>query len=275
MLHNAVIDVRDALYARANTTLGWRSPRALVDYFAHVIARARAKSAHVIANTDVVNSDTITRVLGQVMRAFASKVCPKYRTCELNKEVAARKRRKLKKYRKVKASTVASKMFVKEKDDNDDDRVPKHYNLNTYKFHHLGDYPAAIRENGTSDNMSSQTVSMVLHMSYHAIVDPFLGRVRAPSPKTLLCTNEQELPVRFADRAASTTRTFHQQCTSECSCSGSGTHEEISATANEEGRQTAATRAQPDGDTRNVCSARPPPDFGGSAAPCRHHRLRA
>lgn len=228
----------------------------------HALAKLRLHT-----DTTLLVFDTVTRVLGQVMRAFASKVCPEYRTCELDKEVAARKRRKSKKSRKVKAPTVASKTFAKEKDDNDDDRVPKHYNLNTYKFHRLGDYPAAIREYGTSDNMSSQTVSLVLRMPLCAVVDPLPGRVRAPSPQALLCTNKQELPIRFADCAASTTRTLHQWRTSERSRSGSGAHKKSPATAHKEGCQTTATRAQPDGDCRNVRSARPPPDFRGSAAP--------
>lgn len=35
----------------------------------------------------------------------------------------------------------------------------KGFNLHTYKYHRLGDYPAAIKRFGTTDNTTTQTVS--------------------------------------------------------------------------------------------------------------------
>ena len=39
-------------------------------------------------------------------------------------------------------------------------RLPKGFNLNTYKFHALGDYTAAIRQFGTTDSYSTEIVSV-------------------------------------------------------------------------------------------------------------------
>jgi len=39
-------------------------------------------------------------------------------------------------------------------------RRPKKFNLQTYKYHSLGDYPDTIRQYGTSDSYSTEPVSM-------------------------------------------------------------------------------------------------------------------
>jgi len=42
---------------------------------------------------------------------------------------------------------------------NHNTRKPKHLNLQTYKYHALGDYVSAIRRYGTTDSYSTQPVS--------------------------------------------------------------------------------------------------------------------
>ena len=49
--------------------------------------------------------------------------------------------------------TAASRTFAKS------DRKPKTFSLTTYKFHALGDGPAAVREYGTTDSYSTAIVS--------------------------------------------------------------------------------------------------------------------
>ena len=83
----------------------------------------------------------VTR-LGKAMRDFMFKVCPEYDTRELPRETESRKRRR-------KSSSASTK--AKRKD----------FNLNTYKYHRLADYPRVIREIGTLDGISTMTVRAV------------------------------------------------------------------------------------------------------------------
>ncbi|KAH9884316.1 hypothetical protein C8Q73DRAFT_661143 [Cubamyces lactineus] len=108
----------------------------------HALAKLRLHSDSTLAIFE-----TITQQLGQAMRAFASHVCPQYDTQELDREYTARQRRKAKLHRK----TSTRKRL------NDSEHAKKTFNLNTYKFHRLGDYPREVRENGTLDNTSTQT----------------------------------------------------------------------------------------------------------------------
>ena len=80
--------------------------------------------------------------LGKAMRNFLAKVCPKFDTRKLSGETESCQRRRQRK----------GKMDV---------TGPKHkgLNLNTYKYHRLGDYPRMVRELGTLDNYSTQLVS--------------------------------------------------------------------------------------------------------------------
>ena len=84
----------------------------------------------------------VTREFGRLMRQFRDETSKKFHTIEFPRETAARK---------------GGERSSKE----------KKLNLNTYKFHSLGDYVAAIRRFGTTDSYSTQVVSPVF---YHPIV---------------------------------------------------------------------------------------------------------
>ncbi|KAI0823816.1 hypothetical protein BC628DRAFT_1420564 [Trametes gibbosa] len=89
----------------------------------------------------------VTTSMGHAMRVFVTKVCPEYKTRELDKELAARHRRKSKKGAKGKSTCPADPAPPRE--NKDDAREDKHLNLNTYKFHRAGDYAKEIPETGT------------------------------------------------------------------------------------------------------------------------------
>ena len=97
-----------------------------------------AKLAMHTDTTLVAFEAAVTR-LGKAMRDFVFKVCPNYDTCELPRETESRKRRR---------QTSKPNSKVKR----------KNFNLNTYKYHRLADYPRVIREIGTLDGPSTMTV---------------------------------------------------------------------------------------------------------------------
>jgi hypothetical protein len=106
----------------------------------HALAKLRM---HTDATLDVL--DTLTTALGAEFRTFRNTVCQAYATRELARETAARVRRTAK--NAGAAQTVSSS------------RQAKVFNLQTYKFHALGDYVATIRRYGTTDSYSTELAS--------------------------------------------------------------------------------------------------------------------
>jgi hypothetical protein len=98
--------------------------------------------------------DTATIVLGQSVRKFAKTTCNYYHTTELPHEYAARGRRE--------AALAAKQPQVPTKGKERAGPKFKPLNLSTYKFHALGDYADTIRRTGTTDNYSTQPVSIFL-----------------------------------------------------------------------------------------------------------------
>lgn len=92
--------------------------------------------------------------LGRTVRKFLKTTCDAYAgaTLELPRETAARGRR---------AAAHASKSGSAVPHRSGEAKR-KNLNLNTYKYHALGDYPDAIRERGTTDNYTTQPVSCYL-----------------------------------------------------------------------------------------------------------------
>lgn len=90
--------------------------------------------------------ETYTTELGERFRHFATVTCPKFKTIETTKEAAARKRRE---GANLKATTGGG------------GRKSKMFNLNLIKFHLAGHVFSGIRDVGTTDNYSTQAVSMV------------------------------------------------------------------------------------------------------------------
>lgn len=91
--------------------------------------------------------------VGSDVRRFAKVTCEKYDTVDLPKEAAARGRRKAALAKKTGKVTVGKQ------------REPcrrRVFNMNTYKFHALRDYPATVRLHATTDNWSTQTVGISL-----------------------------------------------------------------------------------------------------------------
>jgi hypothetical protein len=101
--------------------------------------------------------DQLTTNLGEALRRFDESVCSAYETWELPREAASRHRHNAKKVastdnsnsKRGKAMTLSS-------------RKVKHLNINTYKFHALGDYVDTIRQFGMTDSYSTEPVSHFL-----------------------------------------------------------------------------------------------------------------
>ena len=123
----------------------------------------------------------MTTSFGNRLRAFKEKTCKIYPTRELECERAARVRRK---------ST--------QQESNHSTRQPKQLNLNTYKYHALGDYVHTIRRFGTTDSYSTQPVSFswccVLFASYVGQSE----REHRTSKARFLRTNGRAIPQQLA-----------------------------------------------------------------------------
>jgi hypothetical protein len=97
--------------------------------------------------------DKTTTELGEAFREFVNKTCKAFQTRELKREAEARQRRQLRTNKLAEASTCT--------------RRPKSFNLQTYKFHALGDYAATIRRYGTCDSYTTEIVSARREMFSH------------------------------------------------------------------------------------------------------------
>jgi hypothetical protein len=91
-----------------------------------------------------------TKQFGQVIRYFHDHVCPRYKTRDTPQEVAAKLHRDS--ARTAKSGADKGCLNAKKKSSE------KMFSLETYKLHALGHYPAMIRQFGTTDSYSTQTV---------------------------------------------------------------------------------------------------------------------
>ena len=105
----------------------------------HAYAKLCVQTEDTLASFEQLTAD-----LGALFRHFAGVTCKELNTTELPRESRARMRRAADAGGSGGTSTGGAK--------------PKAFNLNTYKFHALGDYPQAIDERGTTDNYTSQWV---------------------------------------------------------------------------------------------------------------------
>ena len=130
--------------------------------------------------TDTLNFfDATTKSLSRVVRKFLNATCEAYITLELPREMAVRGRR-------VAALASKSGAPVPQKST---EHKRKKLNLQTYKYHALGDYADTIRERGTTDNYSTQSVGLSFIQNKVLI---FLGRIRAPASQAPLYTNFED-----------------------------------------------------------------------------------
>jgi hypothetical protein len=122
----------------------------------HGLAKLRM---HTDVTLELLSQVTIT--LGTRIREFQEKTCTAFLTHELERERAARMRRQEKK--KAAAETNPNpqnrKNTTKPQKSNSG-KQPKRFNLNTYKYHALGDYCNTIRQFGTTDSYSTQPVGL-------------------------------------------------------------------------------------------------------------------
>lgn len=91
-----------------------------------------------------------TRTFSDGVREFQEKTCVAFKTHELERERAARLRRQ--------ANKAAGPSDSEPKKGNNG-KQPKRFNLETYKYHALGDYCNTIRRFGTTDSYTTQPVS--------------------------------------------------------------------------------------------------------------------
>jgi hypothetical protein len=114
--------------------------------------------------------DETTTDLGKQFRLFKESVCASYQTQELDREVDARSRRQAKEEAK-RAKNSEGKGKEKAGASSEQShgvhrprqpRKKKSFNIQTYKFHVLGDYVASIRHFGTTDSYSTEPVSFKL-----------------------------------------------------------------------------------------------------------------
>jgi hypothetical protein len=137
---------------------------------------------HLHTDTTLALFSQVTTSFGNRLRTFKEKTCKMYPTRELEREQAARVRRKSKQQECDRSA-----------------RQPKQLNLNTYKYHSLGDYVHTIRRFGTTDSYSTQPVSSrrccVLFVSYE---DHQSEREHRTSKARFLRTNGRAIPQQLA-----------------------------------------------------------------------------
>ena len=138
----------------------------------HALAKLRLHSEDTLAFFECM-----TKMLGAAMRAFARHVCPAFDTRELPTETIARQRRAAAKSAAgVPPPGVQARQSKKDK--NAAPRSTPHgnakrkkFNMKTYKYHRLGDYPSSVQRYGTHDNTSTQPVSTTVPPSHTWTVD--------------------------------------------------------------------------------------------------------
>ncbi|KJA13591.1 hypothetical protein HYPSUDRAFT_151446 [Hypholoma sublateritium FD-334 SS-4] len=110
----------------------------------HALAKLRQ---HTELSLDILESVTIQ--LGQSLRDFEAKTCSAYDTRELKREETARRRH-----------AESAGATNRPNSENAAGALPKVLNLNTYKDHSLGDYVETIRQCGTVDSYSTESMEL-------------------------------------------------------------------------------------------------------------------
>ena len=124
--------------------------------------------------------DQVTTALGEKMRAFSDQTCTAFATKELRREFDARVRQQPE---NLSASEGTASNNTRRKNNT---RLPRGFNLNTYKFHSLGDYVTTIREYGTTDSYSTEPVCDTFSpLSFCSPIPYYLqGELEHRSPKS-------------------------------------------------------------------------------------------
>jgi hypothetical protein len=151
-----------------------------------------------------------TTSLGNRIREFDVKTCALFQTRELERERAARQRRRENasatgaKSTEAETTTAAPGKHVgKRKAPNapsDSGRRPKSLNLKTYKYHALGDYVATIHRFGTTDSYSTQPVGVQLAASHSLLTTSIYQseREHRTSKARFVRTSGRSIPCQIA-----------------------------------------------------------------------------
>jgi hypothetical protein len=154
-IHQCAIPVFDGLFPEPHNTSVLR----LLFICAHWHGLAKLRM-HTDRTLDIFDETTVR--IGAEFRAFTDKTCSAFDTRELRREMDARKRRNLKKAQLNSAAkgSVAnrSRTDPQTKESRDEGPRRRKFNLRTFKYHSLGDYPSMIRQFGTSDSFSTEPV---------------------------------------------------------------------------------------------------------------------
>ncbi|KAJ7315108.1 hypothetical protein DFH08DRAFT_926901 [Mycena albidolilacea] len=127
---------------------------------------------------------TVTSVLGAKVRQFIRDVCTAYTTYELPKETRQRARRTAQTTPSTGASNAATT------------RKRKDWNISTYKYHSLGDYPAVMPRMGTTDSYSTQLCELT-----HRVVKKLYSRTNKHNFQKQIASHEQPAKAKAADEA--------------------------------------------------------------------------
>lgn len=105
--------------------------------------------------------DDVTTTLGDSLRFFAEETSIHFDTVELDKEYRARGRAAARRFTRAGGTGTAPTVSGKQ---------PRSFNLDTPKFHFIGDYPQQIPFVGTTDGISTQTVRKHVGLLSHKLL---------------------------------------------------------------------------------------------------------
>ncbi|KAI0054212.1 hypothetical protein BV25DRAFT_1817305, partial [Artomyces pyxidatus] len=135
--------------------------------FAHLHGLAKLEM-HTDTTLDVL-SEVVRERFADAVNDFQVNTCSQFQTLELEREKSARLRHEEKKANSSKANKPTGQESLsdnasdpaRQKSRSDTARKEKGWNVNTYKFHRLGDYVSTIRNMGVTGSYSTQRVSAV------------------------------------------------------------------------------------------------------------------
>jgi hypothetical protein len=145
----------------------------------HALAKLRMHT-----ETTIRDLEHSTRRLGFIVRDFKRTICAEYQTKELPADNAPRGRRKA-----ARTSKMPSRQNKKALKKSEAEKKKK-FNLTTYKWHALADYPAAIRRFGPVDGYTTEVVRNLCAAATTMILYSFVpGRNTAQNGETVLFTS--------------------------------------------------------------------------------------
>lgn len=121
----------------------------------HALAKLRMHTDQTLALLD-----TATVSLSQQFQFFQDNICPNFNTREFQREANARSKSKAKKGESTTTGRATRRVKI--------------LDMNTYKYHALGDYADTIRKYGTADLISTEPVSRVPQISERILMSGFM-----------------------------------------------------------------------------------------------------